>query len=71
MIWLSSSIPEYGWGGLGFESKVTPKTLKMVNTTPQPMLVIMSLSKGNALALKGAADTLHNGPNGFKELFVV
>ena len=32
--------------------RVIPKTLIMVLSAPQPVLVIMSLSKGNALALK-------------------
>ena len=31
---------------------IFPKTLKMVFTAPQPVLVIMSLRKGNALAIK-------------------
>ena len=41
---------------------VIPKTLKMVITDPQPVLVIMSLSKGNGLAIKKAklAHTLYN-----------
>ena len=34
----------------------------MVLTAPQPMLFIMSLSKKNALAIKGAAPTLYSGP---------
>ena len=31
-------------------------------TAPEPVLVTMSLSKVNALAIKGAAHTLYNGP---------
>jgi hypothetical protein len=34
--------------------RVIPKTLKMVLTAPQPVLVIMSLSKRNTLAIKKA-----------------
>ena len=34
----------------------------MVLTAPPPVLVIMSLSKENALAMKGARHTLYNGP---------
>ena len=34
----------------------------MILTDPQPVLVIMRWSKGNALAKKGAAHTLYNGP---------
>ena len=41
---------------------VIPKTLRMVLTAPQPVLVTMSLSKGNALTIEGVAHTLYNGP---------
>ena len=34
--------------------RVIPKTLKMVLTAPHSVLVIMSLSKGNVLAIKKA-----------------
>ena len=34
----------------------------MVITASHPVLVIMSLSEGNALAKKGAAHTSYNGP---------
>ena len=34
----------------------------MVLTASQPVLVKMRLSKGKALAKKGAANTLYNGP---------
>ena len=37
-----------------------PKTIKMVLTVPQPVLVIMSLSKGNTFA--SAAHTLYSEP---------
>ena len=41
---------------------VITATLKMVLTAPQPMVVNISLSKGNALAIKGTAHTLYNRP---------
>ena len=41
-------------GGLRFEFGVIPKPLKMVLTAPQPLLVIISWSKGDALAIKKA-----------------
>ena len=41
--------------------RVIPKTLRMVLTAPQPVLVILSLSNGNALAITGVAHTfIHN-----------
>ena len=51
-IWLSSSSPGSGLGGLWFESGSYQILLKIVLTAPQPVLVIMSSSKGNALAIK-------------------
>ena len=59
-IWLSSSTPGSGWGGLRFESGSSQRLEKMVLTAPQPVLVKMSLSKGNALAIKSADHTLYS-----------
>ena len=50
LIWLSSNTPGSGWGDLAFESRSYQK-LKIALTAPQPVLVIISLSKGNALAI--------------------
>ena len=50
-IWPSISTLGSGWGGLGFGSGSYQRLL-MVLTAPQPVLDIMSLSKGNALAIK-------------------
>ena len=47
--------PGSGWEGLGFESG---HTKDFVLTAPQPVLVIMSLTKGNALALKRCSSYL-------------
>ena len=40
--------------------RVIPKTLKMVLTAPQPVLVIMSLIEGNALAIKRRRQRWYN-----------
>ena len=39
---------------------VIPTTLKMVLTAPEPVLVILSVSKGNALAIERYMTTLHS-----------
>ena len=60
---LSLSIPGSRWVGLGSRVRVIQKTLNMILTAPQSFLDIMSLSKGNALAIKRLeAHTLCNGP---------
>ena len=51
-IWLSCNTPGSGRGGLGFESASYQRRTKMELTAPQPVLVIMSLSDGNALTIK-------------------
>ena len=52
-IWISSSTPGSAWEGLGFESGSYQRLKKWyLLTAPQPVLVIMSLSKENALAIK-------------------
>ena len=53
------SAPGSGWG-FWVESWVISITSKMTLTAFQPVLFIMSLSKGNALAIK--LYTLYNGP---------
>ena len=40
---------------------ILPTTLKRVITAPQPVIIIISLSKGNALAIKDSAYTFYNG----------
>ena len=45
-VWISSRTPGSGWGVLGFESGSYQRL-----TAPLPVLVIMTLSKGNALAI--------------------
>ena len=41
--------------------RVIPKTVKMVLTVPQPVLVIICLSKGNALAIKRLIPYIYDG----------
>ena len=57
-IWLSCNTPGSGRGGLGFESASYQRRTKMELTAPQPVLVIMSLSEGNALPIKKKAQLI-------------
>ena len=51
-IWLSCNTPGSGRGGLGFESASYQRRTKMELIAPQPVLVIMSLSEGNAFTIE-------------------
>ena len=59
-----NSAPGSGWGGFWVESWFISTTSKMTLTASQSVVVIMSLSKGNALAI--ILYTLYNGPYMYK-----
>ena len=59
---LRSSTP--GSGKSRVRLRVILKTIKMVITAPQPVLVIKSVGKGNALAIKRRSSYQYIGPPG-------